>query len=316
MSTLQQFTDYVYRFPECQTCEDTLQALKVEVHRIVPNELEFDIIGLKPYVVNAIRQTILNDIPTMAIEDVYFHKNTSMFNSDYISQRLALIPIKADPNDFKFVQSGDTSKLNSDNSIVFNMTESNSGKDVIKVYTESLVWEPVGEKQSQLEPIKPLFDKIPLLCLKPTEEISCRVFCIKGLGRNHMKFSPGFARYCFLSQIDLTGCTNFSNDMALKLQASFPPGVIKLNQMPGGKLVPTVDNARMDRHSRSFRNFEDIEKNISVKYYRDHMIFTVESYGVIEPEKMVISALSILKYKYTLWRNHITNVKNAAIKKA
>lgn len=314
MSSLQQFIDYVYQFPECQTCEDTLKILKVEVHRIEANELEFDIIGLKPYVVNAIRQTILNDIPTMAIEDVYFHKNTSMFNSDYIAQRLGLVPIKADPNDFKFIQKGDMTKLNSDNTIVLNLNESNTGKDIIKVYSECLKWEPVGEKQSQLAHIKPLVDKIPLLCLKPTEEISCRIFCIKGLGRNHMKFSPGFARYCFLSKIDIEK-SNFTNDMALRLLASFPPGVIKLTQMPGGKLVPAVNDPRQDRHSRSFRNYEDVEKNISVKYYRDHMIFTVESYGVIEPDKMVISALNILRYKYTLWKNHIKSVKNASLNK-
>lgn len=312
MAGLQQFIDYVYRFPECQTCVDTLRKLTIEVHRMEPNELEFDIIGLKPFVVNAIRQTILNDIPTVAIEDVYFHKNSSIFNCDYISQRLALVPIKADPNDFKFVYNADMSRLDSDNTVVFNLNESNTEKAPVKVYSRSLVWEPIGEKQGQMPPIEPLFDNIPLLCLKPNEEISCRIFCVKGLGRQHMKFSPGFARYCFLSKIDILNPEEFTNEMALTLKESFPRGVIDLRPMPNGRLMPFVADARLDRHSRSFKNDENVEKNTSAKYYRDHMIFSVESYGVIEPAKMVISALSILKYKYTFWKQIIEQAKSSA----
>lgn len=310
MTNLQQFIDYVHRFPDCQTCEDTLRILEIKVHRMEGNELEFDIIGLKPYVVNAIRQTILNDIPTMAIEEVYFHKNSSMFNCDYISQRLALVPIKAEPNDFKFVYNADMAQLNSDNALVLNLNVTNTGAQPAKVYSRSLVWEPVGEKQKALlSPIEPLIGGIPLLYLKPNEEISCRVFCVKGLGRNHMKFCPGFSRYSFLSKIDINQA-NFTPDMALTLQQSFPPGVIDLRPMPNGELKPFVANARLDRHSRAYKNHENVEKNISVKYYRDHLIFTVESYGVIEPDQIVSRSLSVLKYKYTFWRNLIQKVKD------
>lgn len=310
-NNLQQFTDYVYMYPNCDTISQTLKVLAVQVQHIRQNELEFDITGLKPFVVNAIRQTILNDIPTMAIEDVYFHKNSSIFNCDYISQRLALVPIKANPNDFKFVYNADMSQLNSDNTIVLNLDVTNSENKPAKVYSHSLIWEPIGEKQSAMSQIEPLFPNIPLLCLKPNEEISCRIFCIKGIGRNHMKFSPGFARYCFLSKIDIQ-TDNFTPEMALALKESFPSGVIELQTISSTKIVPFVANARLDRHSRSYKNDENVSQNISVKYYRDYMIFTVESYGVLEPVQMVRNAFDILIYKYNSWKQHIEQVRKKA----
>lgn len=274
MNNLQQFTDYVYRFPECESCDATLKILNIRVEFIRKNELEFDIIGLKPFVVNAIRQTILNDIPTMAIEDVYFYKNSSIFNCDYISQRLALVPINAEPNDFKYVYNSDMSQLNSDSAIVMNLNASNSDNKVKTVYSSSLIWEPIGEKQKKLSKIEPLFTSIPLLCLKPSEEVACKVYCIKGIGRNHMKFSPGFASYRFLSKIDIS-TEKITSQLAHTLQESFPPGVIGLKLKPNSnnELVPFVSNARLDRHSRSFKNNEDIEKNVRVQYYRDYIIF-------------------------------------------
>ena len=308
MNILQQFSDYTHLYPECHTCEHTLKVLNVRVQHIQQNELEFDIIGMKPFIVNALRQTILNDVPTMAIEDVYFYKNSSICNCDYISQRLALVPIKADPNDFKFVNNSEISNLNSDNTIVLNLNVVNNENKPIKVYSKSLIWEPFG-KQTNISHIEPLFPNIPLLHLKSDEEISCRIFCIKGLGRNHMKFCPGIAKYCFLSKIDINK-DKLLPEMAHKLKESFPPGVIELKTTFNGKSVPYVANARLDRLSRSFKNDPEVCENISVKYYRDYIIFNVESYGVIPPVKIVVNAFDILIYKYNTWKERIEQFRN------
>ncbi|KAH9522999.1 hypothetical protein DERF_006552 [Dermatophagoides farinae] len=96
MVDLQQFSDYVYRYPDAQI-------LEIRIQSIVADEINFDIIGLKPFFANTIRQLILNEIPTMAHRRCLFsEKHFHFFNCDYISQRLALITIDANPNDFKF----------------------------------------------------------------------------------------------------------------------------------------------------------------------------------------------------------------------
>lgn len=308
--SLQQFPDYIYRFPGSDTFATTYSNLSVTIDSIKDNVLVMDIVGLKPFLVNALRQTILNDVPTLAIEEVYFEKNTSGHNSDYISQRLSLLPIRANPRDFKFPSKADPTKYNSKNTIVFEINEQNTEKEPKKVYSRSLIWNPIGENQKNLkQPIEPLFGNIPLLYLKSGEEISCRCYAIKGMGRVHSKFSAGLGSYAFHSKIDILKPV-VDKETGLALQRSFPTGVICLNELSDGKVEPYVANARLDRHTRAFKNNEKVHEMLSVKYYRDHVIFTVESYGVLTPEQIVLDSLKLLIYKYQTWQNIIAKARS------
>ena len=44
-------------------------------------------------VVNAIRRTILQDIPVVVFKNIHITKNTTVFNNEILKQRLACIPI-------------------------------------------------------------------------------------------------------------------------------------------------------------------------------------------------------------------------------
>lgn len=308
--SLQQFPDYVYRFPNSDTFASIFNNLSVTIYSIEGNVLVMDIVGLKPFLVNALRQTILNDVPTLAIEDIYFEKNTSGHNCDYIAQRLSVVPIRANPQDFKFPSKADPTKLNSKNTVVFEINEQNTEKEPKKVYSRSLVWKPIGENQKRLaQKIEPLFDNIPLLYLKPGEEISCRCYAIKGLGRMHSKFTAGLGSYSFHSKIDILKPV-VEKETGLALQRSFPPGVIGLNEAGGSKVKPYVADARLDRHTRAFKNNDKVREMLSVKYYRDHVIFTVESYGVLAPDRIVLDALNLLIYKYQTWHSIIEKARS------
>jgi DNA-directed RNA polymerase I and III subunit RPAC1 len=41
-------------------------------------EMEFDMIGYDPVIVNAIRRILLSEVPAMAIEKVHLYQNTSV----------------------------------------------------------------------------------------------------------------------------------------------------------------------------------------------------------------------------------------------
>lgn len=43
-----------------------------------PHDLEFDIKGIDPAVANALRRILISDVPTVAIEHVFFVNNTSL----------------------------------------------------------------------------------------------------------------------------------------------------------------------------------------------------------------------------------------------
>src|SRR3989344_3950598 len=52
--------------------------------------------GANPSFANALRRAIMERVPTMAIEDVEFHKNSSILYDEFVAHRLGLLPLKTD----------------------------------------------------------------------------------------------------------------------------------------------------------------------------------------------------------------------------
>ena len=51
--------------------------------------------------VNSLRRTIMNSVPSMAIENVTFYENSSVMFDEMLAHRLALLPIKTDLKTYK-----------------------------------------------------------------------------------------------------------------------------------------------------------------------------------------------------------------------
>ncbi len=83
---------------------DLMSNLKIKIIDYKPKEglLVFDLIGVDAPVANAFRRILLSEIPTMAIEHVWIHNNTSIIQDEVLAHRLGLIPIKVDPRKFEF----------------------------------------------------------------------------------------------------------------------------------------------------------------------------------------------------------------------
>ena len=184
----------------------SLEKFKVEFQMIVTRkddlELEFDLIGIHSSIANAIRRVLHVEVPTMAIESVFVLKNTSIMDDAMLSQRLGLIPILVDPSKFDFrAHNEEPTDLNT---IVFKLKkECTKNPDAspdeldpnIKfknhtIYSGDLVWEPAGEQESLFGTIKPLHDDIVLTNLTPGQELDLEVHCQKGIGKEHIKWSP------------------------------------------------------------------------------------------------------------------------------
>ena len=58
-------------------------------------------LGIDASIANAFRRILISEIPTVAIETVYLHNNTSIVQDEVLAHRLGLIPIAVEPNDFK-----------------------------------------------------------------------------------------------------------------------------------------------------------------------------------------------------------------------
>lgn len=75
---------------------------KIVVIRYDKMEMEFDLIGIHPFLANAFRRLMLSDVPSMAIEKVHIYNNTSVIQDEVLAHRLGLIPLKADPRLFEY----------------------------------------------------------------------------------------------------------------------------------------------------------------------------------------------------------------------
>ena len=59
-------------------------------------KLVLDLKDIKPEIANLLRRTIITQVPVLAIEDVFFTKNSSALFDETIAHRLGLIPLKTD----------------------------------------------------------------------------------------------------------------------------------------------------------------------------------------------------------------------------
>lgn len=58
--------------------------------------------GLDAAIANAIRRTMIAEVPLMAIEKVFVTNNTSVIPDEILVHRLGLIPIRVDPALFEY----------------------------------------------------------------------------------------------------------------------------------------------------------------------------------------------------------------------
>jgi DNA-directed RNA polymerase II subunit RPB3 len=67
---------------------------KVEVLSLAPHEMKFILSDTDVSMANTIRRIMIAEVPTLAIDLVEFHENSTVLNDEYIAHRLGLVPIK------------------------------------------------------------------------------------------------------------------------------------------------------------------------------------------------------------------------------
>ncbi|KAL1460653.1 hypothetical protein WDU94_012616 [Cyamophila willieti] len=189
--------------------------LKIKIIKYNDRDMEFDIIGIHNVFVNSIRRILLSEVPSMAIDRVHFHDNTSVIQDEVLAHRLGLIPLKADPRlfEYKSVSAADKDKKPEDK--VFEPCEQDTLQfqlkikctksaafshsshpddmyDKHKVFTKDIQWVPIGGQGDMYKAVDvgPIHDDILIAKLRPGHEIDVTMFAVKSIGRDHAKFSP------------------------------------------------------------------------------------------------------------------------------
>ncbi|MEQ2178394.1 hypothetical protein GOODEAATRI_013650 [Goodea atripinnis] len=211
--------------------------------------MEFDMVGIDAAIANAFRRILLAEVPTMAIEKVFIYNNTSIVQDEVLAHRLGLIPIKADPRLFEFKNT---------------------------VYSKDIEWVPIGNQADVFADscIRPVHDDILIAQLRPGQELDIIMHCVKGLGKDHAKFSPvATASYRLLPEITLL--ETVEGEKAERLKRCFSRGVIDLE----------------DAHDVLFP-----------------FPVTVESTGILPPDVLVTEAIKVLMAKCQSFLSEMNSV--------
>ncbi|KAH8377171.1 hypothetical protein KR093_003877, partial [Drosophila rubida] len=270
--------------------------------------LEFDLIGVYPAIANAFRRLMLSEVPSMAIEKVYIYNNTTIIQDEVLAHRMGLLPLKADPRLFAYRTEESNEQGTEQDTLEYELkvkctrrkdaTKDQSNFDDIyknhKVYSGHLKWVPKG-KQAQIysdSNVGCIHDDILIAQLRPGHELDLRLVAVKGIGKDHAKFSPvATAYYRLLPQISLN--REVSGKDAYLLQNCFSPGVIGIDEND----CAYVKDARYDSCSRNVFRYPHLADAVTMARVRDHYIFSVESVGALKPEVIFVEAVKVLKKK-------------------
>jgi DNA-directed RNA polymerase I and III subunit RPAC1 len=81
------------------------KGLAIKILRETEDELDFDVVGIDAPLANALRRILLAEVPSIAIEHVFIHQNSSIIQDEVLAHRIGLIPLKIDPRGMEYQQS-------------------------------------------------------------------------------------------------------------------------------------------------------------------------------------------------------------------
>ena len=185
----------------------------------------------------------------MAPETILMMQNSTIFTDDNIGNRLGLVPFRMDARKFKFRPTNNRSDQ-PEYAAVFNLqitptksvalsksfqTRNAPKLPNVNVYSGDLKWQRLPAHKKDMrdwEMPRPVSDKILLATLLAAQELTLRVHVVKGIGKDHAKFSP-VSTATFRPVPDVRLLRPVRGAEAEKLQGLMTRGVIAVSDKPG-----------------------------------------------------------------------------------
>ena len=229
------------------------------------NKLTFELKDVDIAFANALRRSIVELVPTMAIEDVELRKNSSALYDELLAHRLGLIPLTTDLSSYKMAVEGEEPSATTHLSI--------------KLKAEG----PSDVKASDLESsdpkVIPAHPDMLITTLLKGQQVELEAKAILGRGKEHMKWSPGLAFYHYKQKLTLGKIKDAKRILELA-----PSDVLSLQ---GDKLIVNEDKLLTTDIAGAF---EEVKGEINVEELPEQLIFTVESWGQLSPKEILIQA--------------------------
>lgn len=133
--------------------------------------------GADVQLLNAIRRTVMNNVPVLAMEDISIYENDSVLFDEFLGNRLGLLPLKADGS----YKEGDKVKL----------TLKKEGPGM--VYSSDI--------KCKDPKVSVAFKDIPIVKLKKGQKLKLEISAEVGKGKKHVKWQPALVSYAQLPKL-------------------------------------------------------------------------------------------------------------------
>jgi DNA-directed RNA polymerase II subunit RPB3 len=250
--------------------------------------IRFDVENCNPSFVNSIRRTIITDVQSVSFDtedynnsDLQVLKNTTSLHNEFILHRMGMIPVNVEnmdnynPDMYKFI-----------------LNKSNKTQNIIDVTTNDI--EVLNLETNEKEETEKYFPKNPItgdhiliIKLKPNpngdgQEIHLEGKSSKKSGSSHIRYSP-VSNVVFINKKD--------SDL---LNVEFNKYIYDLQEERGTKIteseIKTLGKTfEIENGERYFYTDDNNDPN--------RFEFTIESVGVIEPHRILMSSMKSLADK-------------------
>ncbi len=132
--------------------------------------------------------------------------------------------------------------------------------------------------------IKVIYDKIPITLLNKGQEIELVAKTAAGKGADHSKFSPGLFVYRDVLEI------NVDKEIGEKIKQIVPDVEVSIK---GNKAI-ILDNKEREVADVCEGLAEKEDKEVEI-VSKDELVFTIESFGQIEPKNIFLKSIEALK---------------------
>jgi DNA-directed RNA polymerase subunit D len=156
--------------------------MKIEKLKAKGNRMSFTIEGTTTAMANALRRTMMMEIPVMAVDEIDFFENSSGLFDEFIGHRIGLIPLTTNLKTYKLPEDCDGGKCNKCSAIAELEVEGPA-----TVYSKDLKFE-TGK-------VKVVEDKVPIMILAEGQKLRLEAKSLLGIGRKHAKHQACICTY-------------------------------------------------------------------------------------------------------------------------
>ena len=245
-------------------------------------KISFSISGVDHILVNTLRRMILEEVPTLAIEDINFIDNSSALSDEMLAHRIGLVPLTTDLKSYVLPEEA---KNENDPMAFLNLKMKVCGP--INVYSSEL--------KSQDHKIQPVYQKMLIVKLLKDQNLELEATAILGSGKRHMKFAPGLA-YFYNTPI-----VKVKQKDAGEFEDKYPSQIFDKSGKIDSKLINTVQIADACKNIN-----KDI---IEVTHEENSFEFHIESWGQLQMKEIMSQAVKLFQEKLDEFEKQVKKIK-------